>query len=192
SEANRELINKCKSLSQYRPTPFYLLDYYGHVATIALTVVRQLFNRSLPVDRELFKISDGGTVGLDWVLETTDRPYNPDRPLAVLVHGLCGDTDSVYITFAARALQKRGYDVVSFVSRGCGGLTLTTMEGFHAAKFSDLSEALEHIRKQKPSRPIFCAGFSLGAGILLNYLGAVGDKSVLKGAVAISPSWDFL
>ena len=85
SESNRELINKCKSLSQYRPTPFYLLDYYGHVHTIALSMIRQLFNRSLPVDRELLRMSDGGTIGLDWVLETTDRPCNPDRPLAVLV-----------------------------------------------------------------------------------------------------------
>lgn len=107
------------------------------------------------------------------------------------MHGLCGDSESVYITFAARALQQRGYDVLSFVSRGCGGLALTTMEGFTAARYSDLQEALEYVLSLEPSRPIFCVGYSLGAGILLNYLGANGNKSLLKGAVAISPSWNF-
>lgn len=107
------------------------------------------------------------------------------------MHGLCGDSESVYITFAARALQQRGYDVVSFVSRGCGGLTLTTMEGFTAARYSDLQAALEYMKIKDPSRPIFCVGYSLGAGILLNYLGSSGNKSVLQGAVAVSPSWNF-
>jgi predicted alpha/beta-fold hydrolase len=38
---------------------------------------------------------------------------------------------------------------------------------------------------------VFCVGYSLGAGILLNYLGTVGAASPLTGAVAVSPSWDF-
>ena len=66
------------------------------------------------------------------------------------------------------------------------------MEGFTAARYSDLAEALEYIRHQDTNRKIFCIGYSLGAGILLNYLGATGAESVLQGAVAISPSWNFL
>jgi predicted alpha/beta-fold hydrolase len=199
TKQNADLLSKCEALSpsSYRPTPFYLLDYHGHIQTIAFSFIRQLFNRKLPVDRELFELSDGGTVGLDWVLgaDTGTRDAaeaKASKPLVVLVHGLCGDTESVYITFAAQAFQKRGYDVISFVSRGCGGLGLTTMQGFTAARYQDLQEALEYLQKQEPKRSIFCVGYSLGAGILLNYLGANGNQSVLMGAVAISPSWNFM
>ena len=191
SDQNENMIGKCKALSLYRPVPFYLLDYNGHVHTIATSLIRQLFSQKLPINRELFKLRDGGTVGLDWV-SNNNQISSSRKPLVVLVHGLCGDSESAYITFAAYALQKRGYDVVSFVSRGCGGLALTTMEGFTAARYSDLQEALEYMKKQDSCRPIFCVGYSLGAGILLNYLGASGQKSVLTGAVAISPSWNFL
>ena len=38
---------------------------------------------------------------------------------------------------------------------------------------------------------MFCVGYSLGAGILLNYLGVCGEHAPLDAAVAISPSWDF-
>ena len=68
SEANTNLINKCKSLSEYRPTPFYLLDYHGHVPTIAFSLIRQLFSKPLPIQRELFKLSDGGTVGILYII----------------------------------------------------------------------------------------------------------------------------
>ena len=89
SAANDALIAKCASLTQYRPTPFYLLDYYGHVHTIAFSMIRQLFNRRLLVDRELFKLSDGGTVGLDWVINPHEQEADAIRPLAVLVHPFC-------------------------------------------------------------------------------------------------------
>lgn len=81
---NRELINKCKSLTQYRPTPFYLLDYYGHVHTIAFSLIRQVFNRRLLIDRELLKLTDGGTVGLDWVISKGVSNLEK-RPLVILV-----------------------------------------------------------------------------------------------------------
>lgn len=86
SVENTALLVQCKSLEQYRPTPFYLLDYYGHTHTIVFSLIRQLFNRRLRIDRELFKLADGGTVGLDWVISAMGEDYPPAKPLAVLVN----------------------------------------------------------------------------------------------------------
>lgn len=105
---------------------------------------------------------------------------------------MCGSTESPYIQHCAERFLKAQYQVVSFVARGCGGLTLTTPQGFTAARYSDLGDCLAHIRSKKPDSKIYCVGFSLGAGILLNYLGYSGDSALVAAAVAISPSWNFL
>ena len=113
-------------------------------------------------------------------------------PIVVLIHGLCGSTESPYIQHCADCFLKCHYRVASFVARGCGGLNLTTPEGFTAARYSDLAYSLDRIRLSQPDSKIYCVGFSLGAGILLNFLGHSGDNALVTAAVAISPSWNFL
>ena len=91
--------------------------------------------------------------------------------------------------------------VLIFNKLGCGGLSLTTPESFTAARTSDLKECIQYLSESYPSRPLVAIGYSLGAGILLNYLGqqqeieeveaASGSNVKLKAAVACSPSWDF-
>jgi predicted alpha/beta-fold hydrolase len=39
---------------------------------------------------------------------------------------------------------------------------------------------------------LFAVGYSLGAGILLKYVGQTSKTSQLSAAVAVSPSWNFL
>jgi predicted alpha/beta-fold hydrolase len=94
--------------------------------------------------------------------------------------------------YAGHAFQAKGYDAVAFIARGCGGLALTTPESFTAARTTDLQFAIKHIRALYPNRDVFAIGYSLGAGILLKYLGQNGDNSLLSAAVAVSPSWNFL
>jgi predicted alpha/beta-fold hydrolase len=88
--------------------------------------------------------------------------------------------------------MRNGFCVVSFVARGCGGIPLTTAEGFTAARYSDLEFCLRELKLRFPTQKICCVGFSLGAGILLNYLGRAGRDSLIAAAVAVSPSWNFL
>lgn len=64
TERNASLVKRCVALTAYRPTPFYLLDYHGHVHTVGISLIRQLLSRRLRVDRELLKLPDGGTVGM--------------------------------------------------------------------------------------------------------------------------------
>ncbi len=56
--------------------------------------------------------------------------------------------------------------------RGCGGLELSV--GLHsAANTDDLRMAVELVTKRYPLSPLFVVGYSLGANILVNYLGEV-------------------
>eukprot|EP00602_Paraphysomonas_sp_CaronLab_P011216 CAMPEP_0185041702 /NCGR_PEP_ID=MMETSP1103-20130426/41364_1 /TAXON_ID=36769 /ORGANISM="Paraphysomonas bandaiensis, Strain Caron Lab Isolate" /LENGTH=310 /DNA_ID=CAMNT_0027581559 /DNA_START=155 /DNA_END=1087 /DNA_ORIENTATION=- len=142
------------------------------------------------IDRQTLQLEDGGTVALDWL---TGLPLTEEKsPIVVLIHGLCGSSESPHIVYAGHEFKARGYTVCAFISRGCGGLPLTTPESFTAARTSDLAEALEHIRSRYPDRRLCAVGYSLGAGILLKYVGERGDRSLLSSAVAVSPSWNFL
>ena len=91
----------------------------------------------------------------------------------------------------ADKLLKKGYVVVSFVARGCGGVPLTSSHPFTAARTSDLHYAVLLIRDRYPNRSLFAAGFSLGAGTLLKYLGEQGRSSVIDAAVCVSPAWNY-
>jgi abhydrolase domain-containing protein 1/3 len=182
------VVKQCKALHKYTPPP--LLDHYGHVHTLLSHFSRQAFIRYHAVWRELVTLPDGGTVAMDWL--PAPPTMDAKKPIVILIHGLCGNSESNHIVYAGHEFSKQGYAVGAFIARGCGGLSLTTPESFTAARTSDLAYVLDRIHKQYPDRPIAAVGYSLGAGILLKYLGQHGDKSLLTAAVAVSPSWNFL
>lgn len=187
SPANIKRVKGCSSLTKYEPP--ILLDYYGHVHSAVCHLLRGLFQVELTIDRELLTLSDGGTVGLDWV--DLKPKSSSTTPLVILFHGICGNSSDSHVVYAARRLRKAGFNVVTLISRGCGGVPLTTPASFNAARRLDLQEGIAHISKCCPQASLFGAGYSLGAGMLLNYVGHMGDSSLLKRALAVSPSWDF-
>ena len=84
-----------------------------------------------------------------------------------------------------------GYRPVVVVARGCGSLKLTSPQGFTGARTEDFHFAVDYIRSLYPlDIPMFAIGFSLGAGILLKYLGT-HDNIPFTAAVAVSPPWNF-
>lgn len=162
-------------------------EFRGSVQTVGHYLARAHWAKiKVAYTRELFALVDGGTVGLDWAQTNA----NDGRPLVLIHHGLCGSSDSVYVQHLVVRLASEGYDSVVLVARGCGGLKLSTPEGFTAARTGDMREALHHVAQLSPRR-LFAVGFSLGAGLLLKYLGEEGSRCQLAGAVAISPSFDF-
>lgn len=76
------------------------------------------------------------------------------------------------------------------VSRGCGGLALTTSKSFCWFDTQDFKEAILKIQSEHPNAPLIGCGFSLGAGLLCKYLGQEGDSSKLAGALCICPPWN--
>lgn len=54
---------------------------------------------------------------------------------------------------------------------------------------TDLSIMFNHIRKLHPETPMYGVGFSLGANLLLRYLGQVKKHTPLKSAIALSAGY---
>lgn len=181
------IVQRCKTLHKYQPPP--LLDCYGHVHTLLNHFSRQAFAKHHHVLRETVVLPDRGTVAIDWL---PAPPTAEATKIVILIHGLCGNRESNHIVYAGHEFLKQGYVVGAFIARGCGGLELTTPESFTAARTSDLAYVLERIHKHYPKCSIAAVGYSLGAGILLKYLGQHEDQSLLTAAVAVSPSWNFL
>mmetsp|Transcript_3222 Transcript_3222/g.3820 ORF Transcript_3222/g.3820 Transcript_3222/m.3820 type:complete len:509 (+) Transcript_3222:141-1667(+) len=154
-------------------------------------------------ERELLKLSDGGMVGIDWVLESycpatgetfKSPPLDDERyPIIFLHHGLAGSSDSHYVQSVVNPfLKSQKYRVVCMVARGCGGVPMTTPQGFSAAGSGDIGEALNLIHDRYPSSYVFGVGWSLGGGLLARYIGTEGKRCRLSGACVISPCWDYM
>jgi len=160
--------------------------YRGTVHTVLTFLARNPLRSHVVFQREILVLADGGTVALD-------RAGSGKGATVLLHHGLAGDSTSYYVRHLADELMARGFSVVSFVARGCGDLALSTPEGFTAERTQDMREVVAKLRSELgPGAELYAVGFSLGAGILLKYLGEEGAACPVKAAVAISPSFDYL
>jgi pimeloyl-ACP methyl ester carboxylesterase len=123
----------------------------------------------------------------------SENESESDVPTIIMHHGLCGDASSEHIVFMARKFLSspvQKFRVVCVVMRGCGGLDLMTSHAMHGARTCDLKGAIEHIHRKLPRSRLFGMGFSLGAGVMLKYLGQEGGNTCLEGAYCVSPPWD--
>jgi abhydrolase domain-containing protein 1/3 len=194
---NQSLVKSCPSLHNFRPTLLYCLDYYGTLQTIGQTLLRnfaRIFSK-IKYRRELFVLSDHGTVGLDWVESYKGQicSYDSKAPTVIMMHGLCGDSNAEYLVHLVEVLVSRGYRVVVMVARGCGNVPLTTSVPFNGARTLDYKECVDYVHSLYPESPLFGMGFSLGACLLLRYFSDYNEPHTnpLLGGIAVSPPWDF-
>lgn len=161
----------------YHP-PFIFRN--GHLSTIYSALFRNV--KGVVYHRERLELSDGDFLDLDW---SFSEPKS-DRVL-VLLHGLEGDSTRPYMLGMVKEFNRRGWDVVSVNFRGCSGVPNRLFKSYHGGATDDLESVLQHIQKNKSYHRIGLAGFSLGANLLLKYLGE-GRKypSELVGGVAVS------
>jgi predicted alpha/beta-fold hydrolase len=124
-------------------------------------------------------------------LDFADR--DPARPLVLVLHGLEGSARSAYALQLYRALREHGIQAVGLNFRSCGGELNRTPRLYHSGETGDLAFVLQLLAQRFPERPLAAAGFSLGANVLLKYLGEVGARAPsggLRAACAISIPFD--
>ncbi|KAE8880127.1 hypothetical protein PF005_g16393 [Phytophthora fragariae] len=141
--------------------------------------------------RDVLTFQDGGQASLDWALQSSlnlDQPLNQDAPIAIIMHGLVGCSDSMR-SLCAEALA-HGYRPVVFNKRGHGGMKLATPKLQAFGCVQDLQEAITHVEKAYPDSDLYGIGCSAGAGLLCSYLCELGDKSRLRAGVLISPGYN--
>lgn len=164
----------------------------------------------LPCTRELIYADDGGHFALEWLnervsdsLEASARsPENMlalaedlrARPVVCILHGVNDSGQHSYMRHLAHVVcTRKGWRAVCMTYRGCGSLSLTSAQAYDAANTGDVALAVETICARFPAAPLFLVGFSLGANIMVKYLGEQGARVRQKvwGAVAISNPWAF-
>lgn len=88
--------------------------------------------------------------------------------------------------------QAAGWESIALNFRTCGGEMNRTERAYHSGETGDLAWLIEQLLQEDATRPIVCIGISLGANVLLKYLGEQGKMAPaqLQGAVAISTPFD--
>ncbi|XP_057456877.1 embryogenesis-associated protein EMB8 [Lotus japonicus] len=164
----------------YHPFPF--LAWNRHIETIFAS-----FFRSTPdvkLRRQCLRTQDGGAVALDWV-SGDDPSLPPDSPLLILLPGLTGGSGDSYVRHLLARARSKGWRVVVFNSRGCGDSPVTTPQFYSASFLGDMHEVVSHVSARYPEANLYAVGWSLGANILVRYLGQESLNSPISGAVSL-------
>lgn len=135
--------------------------------------------------RERLELPDGDFLDLDWL---SDAPGVPaDAPLVCVFHGLAGSIDSPYARSILNALQAKGFRAVLMHFRGCGGTPNRLARAYHSGDTGDVRFFVQQLRARGEVGPLLAVGFSLGANVLVKFLGEEGEQSPFAAAVAVSP-----
>jgi predicted alpha/beta-fold hydrolase len=155
----------------------------GHLQTVLPTLLRRA--PSVPYQRERIATPDGDFLDLDWSTTGSSR-------LAVISHGLEGNTSRAYVRGMARALRDAGWDVLAWNYRGCSGEPNRLLRSYHSGASDDLDVVVEHVARSRRYGAIALVGFSLGGNITLKYLGERGDAvhPLIVGAATFSVPCD--
>src|SRR5688572_13942856 len=114
---------------------------------------------------------------------------SPDAPRVLLLHGLEGSRHSPYVRAAARHAAAAGLALTVLEFRSCGGRLNLARRTYHSGETTDLALVVAAFAARAPHTPLLLLGFSLGANVLLKWLGEVGARAPaqVRAAVAISP-----
>lgn len=142
-----------------------------------------------PAERLEFPMLDGSN---DVLVATLNRPRSTEAPLplVVLIHGLTGCETSTYMRASARHMLERGHAVLRLNLRGTGPSRPRCRLQYHAGRTEDLRTVVGRMDGRLAANGIVIVGFSLGANMLLKYLGEQGRRAPLLGAVSVSAPID--
>jgi predicted alpha/beta-fold hydrolase len=160
-----------------------------HAQTVAGRYLRR--RTGVHYRRERLETPDGDFLDLDFAsVRGVEVPAG--APLVLVVHGLEGSSRSSYVLETCRALALEGMGAVAINFRTCGGEMNRTARFYHAGETSDLAFVLDLLAARFLGVPLGAVGFSLGANVLLKYLGERGDaaRRCLRAAAAVSVPFD--
>jgi predicted alpha/beta-fold hydrolase len=168
--------------------PVWLRNH--HVQTLVASRKPRRWNYGWTVSEPfLIDLGKDGKLGA----EASWQPGNlKDCPLLFLMHGLEGSAQSHYLVGMSKKAYALGFHTVRVNTRNCGGTEHLTPTLYCAGLSQDVAAVVRHFRERLDIREIYGAAVSLGANILLKYLGEQGDRGpdCLRGAAVLSPPID--
>lgn len=154
-----------------------------HLQTIWPSLARR--RPRLTLTRRRIELADGDFIDL--------ALGAPAGPRVLVIHGLEGNLESHYAASLVAALAAAGFTPVFMYLRGCSGEPNRLDRAYHSGATGDLHEVLKALAADPEGAPWAAVGFSLGANLLLKYLGERGghppgspEGPALAAAVAVS------
>ena len=132
-----------------------------------------------------FPMSDGSGDRLTGTLHQPMSPTNED-PLILLIHGLTGCEDSIYMKESALFHLRRGRRVLRLNLRGAGSSRHVANGYYHAGCAGDIRDVLDGLDSASVERGLVLVGFSLGGNILLNFAGQLATHYPVAGIATVS------
>ena len=161
--------------------PFLLRN--GHMQTLYPSLFRTV--NGVRYRRERIDTPDGDFLDLDWSRVGSRR-------LAVISHGLEGNSQRHYVRGMVKALNGGLVDALAWNFRGCSGEPNRLLRMYHNGVIDDLHWVVTHAAQTGRYDAIYLVGFSLGGNLSLLYLGKQAHNlpDRIRGAVVFSVPCD--
>lgn len=198
-----DLINArlLPALRFYLPTPWLLS---GHFQTVYAASFKYRDEEKVVYQRETIRLPDGGTVTQDWSPRIPTTLEEAQKPIVFITHGLTGGSYESYVESLVRyVVHDMGLVAVCQNFRGCADTQLTSPVCYSGGWTGDLALGIEHVRRKvlalrqehgdKDDNVVLAGvGFSLGANIMLKYVGETGLACPLSCHVSVANPYDLL
>ena len=150
--------------------------------------------RLVKLRRETLLTPDGDELLLDHL----DAPVRNDRFRFVLLHGLEGSANSVYIQGLLSVIARLGFAATAINFRSCArdpkrfGGTIPNRRPrlYHSGETTDFDFVVRTLRDREPNAQLLAAGASLGGNVLLKWLGEHPGQTNVTAAATMSVPYD--
>ena len=132
----------------------------AHIHTILPNLIRKVANVSYR--RERIATPDDDFLDLDW-------SEVGGETVAVIAHGLEGNSKRSYVLGMGCTLNAAGISAVAWNFRGCSGAANRQLRLYHNGAIDDVHTVVAHAARRYPR--VVLVGFSMGGNMNLLYLG---------------------
>jgi predicted alpha/beta-fold hydrolase len=162
-----------------------------HLQTIWGRLTRP--RRMVSLRREVVETPDGDDLVLDHLEPRAQQPHQ-----FVLLHGLEGSSNSVYIQGILSVVAREGQAATAINFRSCARdprsvrrmLPNRRPRFYHSGETGDFDFVVRLLANRHPARRLLGFGASLGGNVLLKWLGEHPGQTLLSAAAAVSTPFD--
>lgn len=120
------------------------------------------------------------------------QPERTNRPTLILLHGLEGSSESVYMLGTADKAFARGFNTIRVNMRNCANTEHLTPTLYHSGLSADIRAITSELIVADKLPRLYLCGFSMGGNIMLKLAGELGAHALpeIRAVCAVSPSLD--
>ena len=159
----------------------------GHVQTLASFLLPRRFQLP-PAEERLVEVTPGIKVRC-WCHWQSQRE---SAMTLIVVHGLEGSSDSLYMLGVARNGLASGMNVVRMNQRNCGGMDSCAPTLYNSSLSADVAAVARHVIERDGVSRIALVGFSMGGNLVLKLAGEWGSEGPpqFRAVAAVCPAAD--